>query len=242
MVSDSNALPRGHDRGRFAARPRPQALIEAVAAGERRAADGSGWSGLLHVPDGVAQAPQTPAPFLLVLHGASSSGERMFGRWREAAVSSGLVVLAPDSEGATWDVLVEGYGADVARIDAALAAAFQQVRIDPRRCYIGGFSDGASYALSLGIANGDLFSGIVANSPGFCWPPCRVGRPRVLITHGRRDTVLPFDRTGEPLALQIEQAGYPVEFHAYDDGHTFTPAVLAWSLAFMGLASPETPA
>ncbi len=30
-----------------------------------------------------------------------------------------------------------------------------------------GFSDGASYALSLGVPNGDLFTHIVAFSPGF---------------------------------------------------------------------------
>ena len=241
-MTESSELPRGHDRGRFTARPRPQALIGTVTPGERRAPDGEGWSGLLFVPASVVREPLTPAPLLLVLHGASSSGERMFARWREAADTAGLVVLAPDSEAPTWDVLVGGYGADVQRIDAALDAIFRAVRIDPRRSYIGGFSDGASYALSLGVANGDLFTGIVANSPGFCWPPCRVGRPRVLITHGTRDQVLPFQITGQPLALEIEQAGYPVEFHAYDDGHTFTPDVLAWSLAFMGLAPPAAPA
>ena len=38
-----------------------------------------------------------------------------------------------------------------------------------------GFSDGASYALSLGAANGDLFTHIAAFSPGFMRPPVSVG-------------------------------------------------------------------
>jgi len=33
-----------------------------------------------------------------------------------------------------------------------------------------GFSDGASYALSVGITNGDLFTHVIAFSPGFVAP------------------------------------------------------------------------
>jgi phospholipase/carboxylesterase len=32
---------------------------------------------------------------------------------------------------------------------------------------LGGFSDGASYALSLDLTNGDLFASLIAFSPGF---------------------------------------------------------------------------
>lgn len=39
-----------------------------------------------------------------------------------------------------------------------------------------GFSDGASYALSLGLPNGNLFSHIVAFSPGFMRAPTLVRR------------------------------------------------------------------
>jgi predicted esterase len=234
-VAQSDALPRGYDRGRFTARPRPNGRPREVASGEQRAPENAGWEGVLYIPAGVSAAAERPAPLLLTLHGATSRGERMIARWRDAAESAGLVLLAPDSVQRTWDVLTGGYGPDVARIDAALNTVFTLLRIDPRRCFIGGFSDGASYALSLGIANGDLFPAIVANSPGFCMPACRVGVPRVLITHGTQDKILPFDVTGSRLAVQLEQAGYPVTFHSYDDGHVMTPEVLAWSLAFMGL-------
>lgn len=236
-MTQGHPLPRGYDRARFTARPRPNAPVRAVEAGERRAADNAGWEGVLFVPQSVAAAPETPAPLLLALHGATGRGERMLGRWRDAAETAGLVLLAPDSIQRTWDVLTGGYGPDVARLDAALNDVFSQMRIDPHRCFIGGFSDGASYALSLGLANGDLFPAIVANSPGFCMPACRVDLPRVLITHGRQDRILPFDITGSRLAVQLDQAGYSVTFHAYDDGHTLTPEVIAWSLVFMGLAA-----
>jgi predicted esterase len=86
------------------------------------------------------------------------------------ADEAGLVLLAPESRGTTWDVLRGGYGPDVAFIDRALEQTFGRYAVDPRRLAVGGFSDGASYALSLGITNGDLFGHVLAFSPGFMAP------------------------------------------------------------------------
>ena len=72
------------------------------------------------------------------------------------------IVLAPDLRGRTWDMLLREYGPDVAHLDRALGIVFARYPTDPGRIAIGGFSDGASYALSLGIANGALFSDILA--------------------------------------------------------------------------------
>ncbi len=76
---------------------------------------------------------------------------------------------------------------------------FQQVFVDPNRISVGGFSDGASYALALGLANGDLFSRVIAFSPGFVPPVPRSGKPRVFVSHGDADAVLPIDRTSRRL-------------------------------------------
>jgi hypothetical protein len=58
--------------------------------------------------------------------------------------------------------------------------------VDPTRLAVGGFSDGTSYALSLGLTNGDLFSHVLAFSPGFAVPARRRGRPRLFLSHGAR--------------------------------------------------------
>lgn len=55
-------------------------------------------------------------------------------------------------------------------MDKALQSVFERYTINPQQCSIGGFSDGASYALSIGTTNGELFSHIVAFSPGFMRP------------------------------------------------------------------------
>ena len=104
-----------------------------------------------------------------------------------------LVLVVPDSRHFTWDVVRGGFGADVAFIDAALSHAFARCQIDPARVGMGGFSDGASYALSLGLTNGDLVTHVLAFSPGFMDPGEPRGRPHIRITHGTRDAILPID-------------------------------------------------
>jgi phospholipase/carboxylesterase len=63
--------------------------------------------------------------------------------------------------------LVGGYGPDVKFIVRALRQTFDRLPVDPRRLAVTGFSDGASYALSVGLTNGDLFTHVIAFSPGF---------------------------------------------------------------------------
>ena len=61
-----------------------------------------------------------------------------------------LILLMPNSTSHTWD---GDHGAEVARLDRALEYVFSRYAIDPERLAIGGFSDGASYALTLGLVN-----------------------------------------------------------------------------------------
>jgi predicted esterase len=98
--------------------------------------------------------------------------------------------------------------------------------VDPTHLAISGFSDGASYALSLGLANADLFTHIIAFSPGFLVPTRRVGTPQVYISHGRADTVLPIDQTTRKIVPQLRAAGIPTELHEFDGPHV-VPAEIA---------------
>lgn len=222
----------GHASGRLTARPGAR-RGEPLSAGEHRPGPDAGWAGVLYVPE--AARTGRPVPMMLALHGATGSGERMLGRWRETAERAGLAVLAPDSLQRTWDVLHGGFGPDVERIDRALAEAFARVAVDPSHLLVEGFSDGASYALSLGLANGDLFGYVLANSPGFCWPPSINGRPRFLLTHGTEDQVLPIDRTSRMLAPQLDLAGYELTYHEFEGGHALTPEIMALSLRWAGV-------
>jgi len=136
------------------------------------------------------------------------------------AVSRNLILLAPDSRGGTWDVIRGGLGPDVAFIDQALHQTFGRYAIDPAHIAMEGFSDGASYALSLGPCNGDLFTHIIAFSPGFMAPPGQQGKPHIFVSHGTHDRVLPIDRCSRVIVPRLERAGYDVHYQEFDGPHT----------------------
>jgi phospholipase/carboxylesterase len=87
---------------------------------------------------------------------------------------------------------------------------------------VGGFSDGASYALSLGITNGDLFTHVLAFSPGLMAPAGRTGSPRIFVSHGVRDGVLPIDRCSRSIVPELKRGGYDVLYREFDGEHSIS--------------------
>jgi phospholipase/carboxylesterase len=173
---------------------------------------------LLYVPTGY-QADR-PAPLAVMLHGAGGTAEHGLSLLRHFADAAGIILLAPASRRETWDVIFGGYGADIAFMDRALEETFARCAVDPARIAIGGFSDGASYALSVGITNGDLFTHVIAFSPGFMAPAAQYGLPRLFISHGTHDQVLPIASCSRKLVPPLQAAGYDVDYHEFDGPHT----------------------
>jgi phospholipase/carboxylesterase len=219
-------------RGRLNARPASSPGTDATALAEASAAPvdaiiharslglGRRRDGLLRLPAGYRA--DRPAPLVVILHGAGANGADILPVLAPPADEDGLILLAPDSRDATWDVIRGGYGPDVAFIDRALAATFERHAVDPGRVVAAGFSDGASYALSLGLTNGELFTHLVAFSPGFAAPAEQHGSPRVFVAHGTRDTVLPIDACSRRLVPRLRGAGYDVHYEEFEGGH-FVP-------------------
>jgi predicted esterase len=215
---------------RLRARPgKPATGAPAPAAGQRKLGLRDTGDAILHVPPGTT----SPTPLLVLLHGAGGSGERMLTRVGMFSDEAGIPVLALSSEGRTWDAIRGTFGADAEHIDAALDATFARLPIDPARVVIGGFSDGATYALSLGLINGDLFHKVIAFSPGFLIESEPYGHPAVFLSHGRRDDILPFDRCGARLATLLKDEGYALTFRAFDGGHEIPPAIARDAMAWI---------
>ncbi|HYG63884.1 MAG TPA: phospholipase [Thermoanaerobaculia bacterium] len=178
-----------------------------------------GRDGFLSIPK--SYKPEKPVPLMVMLHGARGRTDG-FNAFAVGAAAMGIAVMAPDSRGSTWDSILGGFGPDIAFLDRALRHTFARLAVDPRRVALAGFSDGASYALSAGLANGDLFSHLVAFSPGFMSPPGRQGKPAIWISHGRSDEVLPVDLSRR-IVPRLKQWGYKVQYREFDGGHTVTP-------------------
>ena len=207
---------------------RPGAPVATPTLGSSQLGLGGVRDGFLYVP--TTYTPDTPMPLFVALHGSGGGGHQ-WASYEGRGEARGMIVLSPDSRAATWDLALGGFGPDVAFLDEALRYTFQHCRIDPDRIALGGFSDGASYALSLGVSNGDLFSHLVAYSPGFYLPSTPiVGRPRVFVSHGRDDQVLSVTRSRDRIVPEFRAAGYDVMYEEFDGGHEVPAAITELAL------------
>jgi phospholipase/carboxylesterase len=219
----SNSL---HEQGRLRSRPgRTPAGASPVGLRSLRSDNAGFAEGYLYVPAGYR--PEKPAPLVLLLHGAGEDARDGLAQLRGQADETGIILLALTSRGPTWDsILSRGrYGPDIAAIDQTLEHTFSRCAVDPERVAVGGYSDGASYALSLGIANGDLFSDVLAFSPGFLVPIGQRGSPSIFVSHGTQDRWLPIDSCSRRIVPQLERAGYEVRYREFEGGHVVPPGI-----------------
>jgi hypothetical protein len=83
----------------------------------------------------------------------------------------------------------------------------------------------ASYALSLGLTNGELFSHVIAFSPGFMAPLRPRGTPKIYISHGVEDEVLPIDPCSRQIEGKLRAAGYDLDYREFGGGHVVPDAI-----------------
>lgn len=226
------AAAAGVDDGRLKSRPSTPA--EPLPPGRHALGLGGDRDGVLFIPGGRRQ--ETPAALVVMLHGAGGGAPGALRPFEALADRHGLVLLAPESRGSTWDLIRGGFGPDVSFIDRALAVAFRHCAVDRARIALEGFSDGASYALALGLTNGDLFRKVVAFSPGFLSLVRATGKPRVYMAHGTRDTVLPIERCSRRIVPRLKDAGYDVRYEEFEGGHTVPEAIAEQAAAWLSVA------
>jgi len=190
----------------------------------------------LYVPD--ALAPRRPVPVVVLFHGGGGSAQAILPMLAVHAQARGFLLLAPQSLHPTWDLVIAGNGPDRARLERTLCALASHFMLDPGRLAFAGHSDGGSYALSLGLTNGDLVSHLIVSSAGFLSVQTQAGAPRIFLSHGRRDEQIPIDRSGRTHARLLRAAGYDLTYVEYEGPHAYDPAVVRQAVDFF----METPA
>jgi phospholipase/carboxylesterase len=224
-----SANPSAHSSGLIGARPQTIAQPSGTTPGRHPLNMGGRRDGIFLMPERLDAA--RPAPLIVSLHGAGGIARHALDIFAAQAEARGIIVLAPESRSTTWDVIRGGYGPDVDFIERALDKVFRLHAIDPERIAVAGFSDGASYALSIGIINGTLFKDILAFSPGFMAPTGQSDLPRVFISHGVHDEVLSIDRCSRRIVPTLKRAGYDVEYQEFDGGHVVPPSMVDRAVA-----------
>ncbi len=185
---------------------------------------------VLVVPDGLD--PRIPCPLVVLFHGGGGSAERIRPMLEAHALTERFLLLVPQSLFPTWDIVIAGHGPDRERVSTALEAVADRFLLDPQRICFAGHSDGGSYTLSLGLANGDVARHLIVSSAGFLSVHLQVGSPRIFLSHGTQDAQIPIDRSARVHVPKLRDAGYDVTYIEYDGPHNYQPDVIARAVAF----------
>ena len=162
-------------------------------------------------------------PVLMTLHGFGGSGDSARGMF-PLAEEFGVIIIAPESRDITWGKSVPGFDEDVRFLGPAYRHVAGILDIDRAHVALGGVSDGAGYALSMGLAYGNTFNHLIVLAGGLMVPFRRQGKPRLFFAHGTGDMQMPIDVTARKFVPQLKGEGYDVTYHEYEGGHRVPPA------------------
>jgi phospholipase/carboxylesterase len=212
----------------------------------------------LYLPSDAAKGAQVP--LLVLFPGTGGRAEPLVKALRPAAEKAGFALLGFTPRGPNFDTvdrffddreagrklaLVDWpeprFGGDAERIAATLDALSAAAPIDRARTGLLGFSHGASFALSLGLAQPGRFRSVAALSPGILLLPATAkGGQALFLAHGRGDSVQPFRRTACSFVPKLTKLGYGVRFRSFDGGHEIDGEVLREALAhFLAAGEPD---
>ena len=145
----------------------------------------------------------------------------------------GIIVLAPESRSWTWGSILGDWDPDLEFLQLAMMQIQKRCTVDRERIWLGGFSDGASMSLALGISYGTIFRRVYAGSPGLLQPIAANGKPPIFISHGRADPTMPIDDTSRQFVPRLKRLGYDVTYREYDGRHQLPPEVLREVIVWM---------
>ena len=185
--------------------------------------------------------PNRLYPLVTVLHGAGRQDEMLVKAVRDEPDKRNAFFLVPRSLLPTWDLIASSERPDLDFLEYAYDLIFRRYPIDPARQALLGYSDGASYALSVGLSNPSLFRAIMAWAAGFValaphFDPDAARKPDLLLEYGTHDQIFPFQHVALPMRANLERAGYTVVFRVDQGGKhwpspDFLPEALDWFFA-----------
>ena len=173
--------------------------------------------------------PSRRYPLVTVFHGAGRQDEMLVKACRGEPEARQALFLVPRSLQPTWDLIAGGQGQpDLEFLEYAWELIYRRYPIDAEKQAVVGYSDGASYALSLALSNPGFFDAALCWAAGFAMMDRNaVGaenrRTRFYLEYGTADELFPFEQIALPMRENLEQAGYEVEF-SVDEGGRHWPS------------------
>ncbi len=222
----------------------PDEVLGAPPEGIARISNGETHAFLLTPPH---IDPARRYPLITVLHGAGRQDEMLCKAYRGEAAARDALFLVPRSTAMTWDLIAGTDRNDLDFLEQVHAGIYQRLPVDPERQALIGYSDGASYALAIGLSNPRRFAAVMGWAAGFVaidprWTAPDDPRPRVLLQHGTHDVVFPFDAVCMPNVELLRGLGYDVDLRVEEGGihwpkPEFQTMALDWFFAASAIPS-----
>ena len=204
-----------------------------------------GGRALLLVPETLDRSRRYP--LVTVLHGAGRQDELLARACDGEPERRKALFLIPRSLHPTWDLIAAQDRPDLDFLEYAYDLIYRRYPIDPARQALLGYSDGASYGLSIGLSNPRIFRAVMGWSAGFIMvdPTFNADadpKPAIYLEHGTHDPVFPFQHVALPLRAALEKAGYDVTYSVDEGGkhwpsRDFQAEALDWF--FSGPGAPD---
>jgi phospholipase/carboxylesterase len=179
-------------------------------------------------------------PLVVALHGGSGHGRDFLWVWLREARARGLLLMAPTSQDRTWSIM-GGPDRDADPIREAVAGVAARYPVDRDRILLTGMSDGATYALVVGLREDMPFTHL-APACGVLHPVLladgRIGRLKdrpVYLVHGALDWMFPVG-TAQMMRQVLEVTGARLVYREIEDlSHTYprdeNPRILDWLMS-----------
>ncbi|MCZ7644281.1 MAG: phospholipase [Planctomycetota bacterium] len=138
-----------------------------------------------------------PAPLVFAFHGLGDSKDLMpvYSRLDALAEKEKFLLVYPNGRGRCWPLLKEWAKDDLAFFDALLAGLSAKYRVDARRVYATGMSNGAYFCQFLAAQRAEKIAAVAAHSGGLLNVGLGGTEPArkfpVLLIHGADDRIVP---------------------------------------------------
>ena len=177
--------------------------------------------------------PERLYPLFTVLHGAGRQDEMLAKGYRDEPDKRQAFFLIPRSVLPTWDLIASPERPDLDFLEYAYDQLYRRYPIDPLQQVLIGYSDGASYGLSVGLCNSTMFSALLLWAAGFVVLDPPTGErfrngisepcPRIYLEYGTHDELFDFETVALPLRDNLRKLGLDVAF-SVDEGGRHWPS------------------
>lgn len=193
----------------------------------------------LYVPENYC--PERPLPLVVALHGGYGHGRDFLWTWLREARSRGFALLSPTSIGTTWSIT--SIDDDARKLKRHMEEVYARINIDRSRILVTGMSDGATFALCLGLREASWFTAIAPVSGVLSLTDLTGAKARrICWVHGALDWMFPVSRA--VLACQaLKDAGADVDLKVIQDlSHAYpreeNDGILTWFDPTLSLPEP----